>query len=102
MYSTLWPTSQNQRKEQDFCEVPIFLRHETEHPKPEARGFFRERICVRPSPPDTVGNARDGILQQGTGCLKVQHGFSTVFFGTRADALAYCKGRFYDANGQAV
>ena len=28
--------------------------------------------------------------------------FSTVFFGTRADALAYCKGRFYDANGQAV
>ena len=33
---------------------------------------------------------------------KVQHGFSTVFFGTRADALAYCKGRFYDANGQAV
>ena len=33
---------------------------------------------------------------------KVQHGFSTVFFGIRADALAYCKGRFYDANGQAV
>ena len=33
---------------------------------------------------------------------KVQHGFSTVFFGTRADALVYCKGRFYDANGQAV
>ena len=33
---------------------------------------------------------------------KVQHGFSTVFFGTRADALAYCKGRFYDASGQAV
>ena len=28
MYSTLWPTSQNQRKEQDFYEVPIFLRHE--------------------------------------------------------------------------
>ena len=33
---------------------------------------------------------------------KVQHGFSTVFFGTRADALAYCKGRFCDANGQVV
>ena len=31
-----------------------------------------------------------------------QHGLSTEFFGTRADALAYCKGRFYDANGQAV
>ena len=33
---------------------------------------------------------------------KVQHGFSTVFFGTRADALDYCKGRFCDANGQTV
>ena len=33
---------------------------------------------------------------------KVQNGFSTVFFGTRADALDYCKGRFCDANGQAV
>ena len=33
---------------------------------------------------------------------KVQNGFSTVLFGTRADALDYCMGRFCDANGQAV
>lgn len=33
---------------------------------------------------------------------KVQNGFSTVFFGTRAEAMAYCKGRFFDADGQAV
>lgn len=33
---------------------------------------------------------------------KVQNGFSTVFFGTKAEALAYCKGRFLDADEQAV
>ena len=34
--------------------------------------------------------------------LKVQNGFSTVFFGTKAEALAYCKGRFFDSDGLAV
>ena len=33
---------------------------------------------------------------------KVQNGLSSVFFGTKAEALAYCKGRFLDADGQAV
>lgn len=33
---------------------------------------------------------------------KVECGFSTVFFGTKAEALAYCKVRFFDVNGQAV
>lgn len=33
---------------------------------------------------------------------KVQNGLSSVFFGTKAEALAYCKGRFQDADGQAV
>lgn len=28
--------------------------------------------------------------------------FSSVFFGTEAEALAYCKGRFLNADGQAV
>lgn len=32
----------------------------------------------------------------------VQCGFSSVFFGTKAEALAYCKGRFFDADGRAV
>ena len=33
---------------------------------------------------------------------KVQNGFSSVFFGTKAEALAYCRGRFLDADGKAV
>ena len=33
---------------------------------------------------------------------KVQNGFSTAFFGTKAEALAYCKGRFLDVDGLAV
>lgn len=36
------------------------------------------------------------------GIWQVQYGFSAVFFGTKAEALAYCKGRFCDAEGQAV
>ena len=37
-----------------------------------------------------------------TGVWKVNHGFSTVVFGTKAEALAYCKGRFLDLDGKAV
>lgn len=33
---------------------------------------------------------------------KVQNGFSAVFYGTKAETLAYCKGRFLDADEQAV
>ena len=33
---------------------------------------------------------------------KVQNGFSTVFFGTKEEAMAYCKGCFLDADGKAV
>ena len=33
---------------------------------------------------------------------KVQNGFSSVFFGTRAEALEYCRGRFLDTDGKAV
>lgn len=32
----------------------------------------------------------------------VHYGFSTIFFGTNAEALAYCSGRFYDLDGKAV
>ena len=37
-----------------------------------------------------------------SGIWKVNHGFSTVCFGTKAEALAYCKGRFLDLDGRAV
>ena len=33
---------------------------------------------------------------------KVQDGFSAVFFGTKEEALAYCRGRFFDEDGRAV
>ena len=33
---------------------------------------------------------------------KVEHGFSCVVFGTYAEALAYCKGRFCDLDGRTV
>lgn len=39
---------------------------------------------------------------KGMDIWQVQYRFSTVFFGTKAEALAYCKGRFCDADGQAV
>lgn len=39
---------------------------------------------------------------KGLDIWKVQYGFSTVFFGTKAEALAYCKGRFCDGDEQAV
>ena len=32
----------------------------------------------------------------------VRYGFSTIVFATKAEALAYCRGRFYDLDGKAV
>ena len=37
-----------------------------------------------------------------TGVWMVGHGFSTIFFSTKAEALAYCKGRFLDLGGQPL
>ena len=37
-----------------------------------------------------------------TGIWRVSFGFSTVFFATYDEALAYCKGRFFDLDGKAV
>ena len=34
-----------------------------------------------------------------TGIWKVQYGFSTVMFGTRMEALDYCRKRFPNAKG---
>ena len=36
------------------------------------------------------------------GIWRVSFGFSTVFFATYDEALAYCKGRFFDLDGKAV
>ena len=37
-----------------------------------------------------------------TGIWKVQLGFSTIVFATKAEAMAYCKDRFLDLDGQVV
>ena len=37
-----------------------------------------------------------------TGVWRVSFGFSTVFFATYDEALAYCKGRFFDLDGKVV
>ena len=37
---------------------------------------------------------------QDTGVWKVTHGFSTVVFGSKAEALAYCKNKFLDLDGR--
>lgn len=36
------------------------------------------------------------------GIWKVECNFSSVYFGTYEEALAYCKGRFFDTDGKAV
>ena len=39
---------------------------------------------------------------QDNGIWSVTHGFSTVVFGTKSEALTYCRGRFLDLDGKAV
>ena len=39
---------------------------------------------------------------QDTGVWRVTHSFSNMVFGTKAEALAYCRGRFLDLDGKAV
>lgn len=36
------------------------------------------------------------------GIWKVECNFSCVYFGTYEEALAYCKGRFFDTDGKVV
>ena len=33
---------------------------------------------------------------------KVEHGFSCMVFASYEDAMAYCRGRFYDLDGKEV
>lgn len=37
-----------------------------------------------------------------TGIWKVHHGFSTVLFGTKAEAMDYCRERFCDLSGNPL
>ena len=39
---------------------------------------------------------------QNTGIWRVTHSFSNMVFGTKAEALAYCRDRFLDLDGKAV
>jgi len=56
---------------------------------------------------DTLLQTKDGqpvVIAHSaeTDVWKVAHGFSAVYFGTYAEALAYCRGRFFDLDGKQV
>ena len=63
-----------------------------------SRGDYKCRVLLQTKrgAPVAISEHKD------TGIWKVTHGFSTVVFGTKAEALAYCRGRFLDLDGKAV
>ena len=63
-----------------------------------SRGDYKCRILLqtRRGAPVVISEHKD------TGIWRVGHGFSTVVFGTKAEALAYCRGRFLDLDGKVV
>ena len=63
-----------------------------------SRGKYQCRVLLQTKrgAPVAISEHKD------TGIWKVTHGFSTVVFGTKAEALAYSKGRFLDLDGKAV
>ena len=63
-----------------------------------SRGDYQCRILLQTKrgAPVAISEHKD------SGIWKVNHGFSTVCFGTKAEALAYCKGRFLDLDGTVV
>ena len=63
-----------------------------------SRGKYQCRILLqnKRGAPVVISEHKD------TGIWKVGHGFSTVVFGTKAEALAYCRGRFLDLDGKVV
>ena len=63
-----------------------------------SRGDYKCRILLQ-----TKRGAPVVISQhQDTGIWRVTHSFSNMVFGTEAEALAYCRGRFLDLDGKAV
>ena len=63
-----------------------------------SRGDYKCRVLLQ-----TKRGAPVAIsVHKDIGIWKVTHGFSTVVFGTKAEALAYCKDRFLDLDGKAV
>ena len=63
-----------------------------------SRGDYKCRILLQTKrgAPVAISEHKD------IGIWKVTHGFSTVVFGTKAEALDYCKGRFLDLDGKVV
>ena len=51
-----------------------------------------------------TGKGQPVVISQhkDTGIWMVGHGFSTVYFGTKAEALAYCRGRFLELDGKPL
>ena len=78
-----------------YCTEPHINNY---NPKDFSRGDYECTQLFQSKSGSPVVVSRSKSL----GIWMVQYGFSSVFFGTKAEALAYCKGRFFDADGQAV
>lgn len=63
-----------------------------------SRGDYKCRVLLQTKrgAPVAISEHKD------TGIWKVQLGFSTIVFATKAEAMAYCKDRFLDLDGQVV
>lgn len=75
------------------------------HPKlsrVSAKDFSRDEYESRLLLQDKRGSPVVVSRHKTMDIWKVEWCFSSVFFGTEAEALAYCKGRFLNADGQAV
>ena len=63
-----------------------------------SRGNYKCQILLQTKKGQPVAISQ----HQDRDIWKVQHGFSTLVFATKGEALAYCKDRFLDLDGQAV
>ena len=63
-----------------------------------SRGDYKCRILLQTKRGQPVAITQHKDLD----IWRVLHGFSTVMFGTKAEAMAYCKNRFLDLDGRAV
>lgn len=78
-----------------FGSKPKFSQQDTNHFS-DQRYKCELLLQNRKGEPVAISQHKD------TGVWRVSFGFSTVFFATYDEALAYCKGRFFDLDGKAV
>ena len=81
-----------------------FYCHKPKLTAADAAGFSNKKYECRALLQDAHGKPV-AILQRtrpNASVWKVQAGFSSVFFGTYAEALDYCRDRYYDLDGNKL